>query len=129
MKRMTRDALVERLRAHLLTLTDDDHSICLVAAERGIFCRGFARLNSTELREKFHWLEEKAHRPLTTSELKERANQWELSRQQANAVPIACDAEQHDRDQCNGWDGFSDEALARFHQELLGEAIEVVAEP
>jgi len=128
METLTREELIARLRDHLVSLTDEDHSICQVAAERGIFCRGFARLSSTELREKYRWLEEKAHRRLTTDELRERANVWELARQQVTNTPIACDAEQHDRDQCTGWDGLSNPQLAHFLHELTGDEVEVTAE-
>jgi hypothetical protein len=34
---------IARLREALVRLTDDDHSLCQVAGERGIFCHGFRR--------------------------------------------------------------------------------------
>jgi hypothetical protein len=34
---------IARLREALVKLTDDDHSLCQVAGERGIFCHGFRR--------------------------------------------------------------------------------------
>jgi hypothetical protein len=126
MLKLSRQAAIARLRTHLLQFCDDDHSICQVAAERGIFCHGFARLDSPTLRKDYDWLAEKAHRPLTRKELESKANQWELARQVLHEVSIACDAEQIDRDQCKGWDSFSDAELARHCLELLGEEVEIV---
>lgn len=127
MRTLSRRQVIDRLRDHLLQYCDDDHSICEAAAKMGIFCRGFARLNSTELRERYGWLEDKAQKHLTRPELEERANQWELARQVLHNVSIACDAETVDRDQCLGWDGFTDEQLAKYHEDLLGEAVQISA--
>lgn len=122
---LPRHEIIERLRVKLLELCDDEHSICQVAAKHKIFCQGFGRLDSTELREKYDWLQKKADHRLTRTELEEKANEWELARQIYHDVEIACDAEMHDRDQCTGWDGFSDERLAGFYEELFGEQVSV----
>ena len=129
MDKLTRPQLIERLRDKLISMTDDDHSICEVAAAFGVYCQGFANLTSTELREKFGWLEEKAHKPLTRPQLEERANKWELARQVYHDVELACDAAQIDRDKCTGWDGFSDADLERFCREICGESVEIVGSP
>jgi len=128
MLQLTRSQLIGRLRDLLQPMTDDAHSICEVAAKHGIFCQGFGRLDSSELRSKYKWLEDKAHRPLTRPELEERANTWELARQTYHGVDLACDAETIDHDHCKGWDGHSDEDLALFHLRLSDEAVEVVPE-
>jgi hypothetical protein len=44
----TREAAIAVLRERLLRMTDGEHSICRVAADRGIFCRGFRRWNDHE---------------------------------------------------------------------------------
>jgi hypothetical protein len=126
---LTREQVIDRLRAHLVKLTDEDRSLCQVAKELNIFCHGFARLDSGELRREFEWLEKKAHRPLTRPELEQRAGQWQLARQILHGVTVACDAQMRDHDHCRGWDTFTDLELARFHQELLGEMVEVVVPP
>lgn len=125
---LQRKEIIDRIRARLLELCDDEHSICQVAAKHKIFCQGFSRLDSTALREKYDWLQKKAdHRP-TRPELEGMANEWELARQIYHDVELACDAEQHDRDQCTGWDDFSDEKLATYYQELFGESVKVGAD-
>jgi hypothetical protein len=125
---LQRREVVDRIRTRLLELCDDEHSICQVAAKHKIFCQGFSRLDSAELREKYDWLQKKADHRLTRSELEGQANEWELARQIYHDVEIACDAEVHDRDQCTGWDGFSDEQLSSYYEELLGESVNVEAD-
>jgi hypothetical protein len=125
LRELTRDEAIRELRAYLVTLVDEEHSICQVAAERNIFCRGFRRLDSTELREKYAWIQEKADHPLTRPELEERANTWELARRNLHDAELACDSELKDRDQCLGWDEFSDARLIELHDELLGERVEI----
>ena len=36
-----------------MTLTDEDHSMCRVATDRGIFCQGFRKLNDADLQKHF----------------------------------------------------------------------------
>jgi hypothetical protein len=76
---LTREQLIDRLRAHLVKLTDEDRPLCQVARELNIYCHGFGRFTSEELRREYAWLEKKAHHPLTRQELEERANQWQLA--------------------------------------------------
>ena len=44
---------IRSLREFLLTLTDEDHSMCRVASDRGIFCQGFRKLDDAGLRKHF----------------------------------------------------------------------------
>jgi len=125
METLGREEAIERIRVRLLELCDDEHSICQVAAKHKIFCQGFRRLSSEEFREKYDWLQEKSAKRPTRPELEEKANQWELARQIYHGVEIACDAEMHDRDQCTGWDGFSNEKLSKYYEELFGDKVTV----
>jgi L-iditol 2-dehydrogenase len=43
MRTLTRNQIIDALRAKFLTLVDDEHSICDVAARLHIFCGGFAQ--------------------------------------------------------------------------------------
>ncbi len=78
---VSREELVERLRLALAELTDQETSICKAAAERGIFCRGFARYNDQQLRRKYDWIVRK--RPgMTRADLEQVANDWQLAQQE-----------------------------------------------
>jgi hypothetical protein len=121
---VSRSYAIRRLRDHLVALTDDDHSMCRVAAEKGILCRGFARFSDEELRKRFSTLT--ARRPgMNRWQLEAMANQWELARQIVDRVPIACDAQAIEHDTCKGWDDFSNDDLGRFCADLLGMQVVV----
>lgn len=122
--RVSRNAAIALIRAALLELVDDDHSMCQVAAERGIFCRGFCRYSDEELRRRYWWL---AGPGLTRKQIEQRANLWQLARQLYHDLPLACDVQQRDRDACNGWDGFSNEFLTQFCRKLTGRELEITS--
>ena len=125
MKSLKRNFVIDRLRKHLMSMTDQEHSICEVAARRGIFCRGFRNLSTPQLRKKFDWIT--SHRPgIQRAELDDLINEYQLARQSVLSVPFACDAAQRDRDACVGWDEFTEDDLARFYKAWYGEEIEVL---
>lgn len=124
-ERIARSTAIRRLRDVLVLMTDEDHSICRIAAERGIFCRGFKRYDDDELRQRYAWLVNRDPN-IGRNRLEDLADRWQLARQVFDDVPIACDAQQIEHDTCGGWDEFSDEDLARFCRELLHENVIVV---
>lgn len=115
---------IRSLRKFLLTLTDEDHSMCRVATDRGIFCQGFRKLDDGNLKKHFAGIVER--RPgVNRWQLEALGNQWELARQTVNGLPLACDVEQKEHGTCGGWDDFSNEDLARYCAELLGQDVVV----
>jgi hypothetical protein len=118
-KEITRAEAVGRLRYELKRLTDDEHSMCQVAAKKGIFCHGFARFSDEELRKRFAGIV-RSRPKVNRWQLEELANRWELARQIVQGVALACDAQTRDHDTCRGWDDFSNEEIARFCSDLLG---------
>ena len=130
-KKLTRDEAIAALREKLLTLVDDEHSICEVATRRGIFCGGFAQWSAGELRKRHDWIV--AGRPgVKRPELEDLANRWQLARQRVLGTALACDtqADEHERHHvCRGWRDFPDERLERFCRELLADEIEIVPPP
>jgi hypothetical protein len=117
-----RSEAVNLLRTELLKHTDSETSLCKFAAERGVFCKGFARYGDGELRRKYNWITKR--RPdMSRAELEEIANRWQLARQEVDDLPIACDVQRREHDMCNGWDDFSNEALSQFYTELTGKKI------
>jgi hypothetical protein len=125
MQTITRQRSIDALREKLLTLTDADHSICEVAAEKCIFCRGFAQWTFDELKRRYWWIADP--RPgITRPELERLANIWQVARQQVFGTQLACDSQTLEHDTCRGFDDFSNAELGRFHAELLGAAVRVV---
>jgi len=126
-KRIPRTQAIADLRAALLELVDDEHSICEVAAERGIFCGGFSQWTFHELKKQYPTIVRSRPR-LTPKQLKELANRWQLVRKEVLGTDLACDTqlEEHRFQTCKGWNEWPNEDLARFHFELCGEEVEVV---
>ncbi len=121
---ISRQELVERLRVLLRDFADQETSICKVAAQKGIFCRGFRRYGDGELRRKYSWIVRK--RPeLSRDDLEKIANDWQLAQQQVYDVGFACDVQTRLHDTCGGWDDFSNGDLARFYVELTGREVTI----
>jgi hypothetical protein len=114
---------VGRLRTALLALTDEEHSLCAVAAEKGIFCMGFRRFDDREFQRRFRdTLGYSTH--LDRAEMEKLANVWELAEQIRLRVRLACDAQTRSRGgHCRGWEEFSNGELARFCADILGKSI------
>ena len=128
MKTLTRRAAIAALRSRLSELADDEHSVCEVAARKGIYCHGFSQWSFEELKDRYWWLVDQ--RPgISRAELERLANIWQLGRQALFGTKSACDTQSLEHDTCKGWDEWDDEALARFVQELLGEPVAVVPNP
>ena len=129
-RHLTRDEAIGDLRRAVERLQDDEHSICRIAAERKMFCHGFAQWTSGELRARYPQIVRSRPR-ITRKELEDLANRWQLARQRVTGEPTACDVQQHERNyaQCRGWDDFSDAELAAYHLELCGEEVAVERPP
>ena len=97
--------------------SDGETSMCKLAAERGIFCNGFARYGDGELRRAYDWIAQK-DATATREELEELANRWQIARSEVREMPLACDVQQREHDACRGWDEFTNEQLAAFVREV-----------
>ncbi len=121
----TRSEAIGKLRDALVKLTDDDHCLCQVAGERGIFCHGFRRWSDREFDRRWRKaIGRSTH--LSRPQMEEYANLWELAEQIRRNVTLACDAQCLERGACRGWDEFSNADLSRFCSDVLGKDIEVV---
>ena len=116
---MTRGEAIRGIRARLLDMVDDGHSMCQVATEKGVYCRGFRRLSDEEMKHRYNWLLRR-NPGMSRAELEDLANRWQLARQIVDQVPISCDAQALEHDTCEGWDTFDDETIARYYKELIG---------
>lgn len=127
MKTCSRQQAIDDLRSALIEIAGDEHSICLVAKEQGLFCHGFAQWKLHELKEKYGQIT-KSHPHPTREEMEDFADRWQMARQFAKGEGLACDLQLcEDKFQtCKGWDEFSDEELARFHTEICGSDVEIV---
>ena len=115
---MSRAEAIRRLREALVAMTDDEHSMCKVASQKGIYCHGFRRLTDEQFRERYDWLV-KRNPKASRQEIEILANRWQLARQIVDRVPISCDAQLKEHDTCDGWNEFTNEEIERFCREIL----------
>lgn len=127
LRTLTREEAIGDLRKAIESLQDDQHSICQIAAERNLFCRGFAQWSFSELRSRYPQIT-RSRPHISRQRLEELANRWQVARQWATEKPTACDVQQHERcfQQCRGWDEWSDADLEVFHTEMCGENVQIV---
>ena len=125
--KLTREEVIDRLRSAMQGWQDDEHSLCQVAAEKGLFCRGFAQWKFGELKERYPQIV-RSRPALTRDELEELANRWQLARQAVTGERTSCDVQRHEEhfQQCQGWDQFDDRQLELFHEEICEEPVEIV---
>jgi hypothetical protein len=124
-RQIDRTTAIRELRAQLMAMTDDNTSMCQIAAERGIFCHGFKQYSDEELREKFDWITRR-NPNLSRRDLERMANLWQISRQVMDGVPFSCDAQTIEHDTCMGWDSFSNDELQKHFREILRQEVNVV---
>ncbi len=127
MKTLPRSQAIHDIRSSLMNLVDDEHSMCEVAARLHIFCGGFAQWTFRELKQLYPTIVRSRPR-ITRKQLEELANRWQVARQTARGTAIACDTQMHEREElqvCCGWDEFSNEQLALFYAQILGEEVSV----
>ena len=121
----SRQTAIAELRLCLDRLSDGEHSTCQIAAERGIFCRGFRQWDDHEFHRRWKAvLGESTH--LTRPQIELLADLWQLSEQIEQKVRVSCDVQSGAPGACGGWQEFSNEFLARFCAELLGREVVVV---
>ena len=121
----SRTEAISHLRAYFLRMTDEDKSLCRVATERGIFCRGFRRWSVPEFDRRWRaFIGRSTH--LSRPQMEEYANVWQLTEQVARGVSLACDAAGAGPAPCRGWNEFSNAVLGLFCADLLGTNVEVV---
>lgn len=120
----SRQEAISELRRSLLKLTNEEHSMCQVAAERGIFCRGFQRWHDAEFDKRWKGLLGRSTH-LSRAQMEQLANIWQLSEQIRHRVALSCDAQTIAHGACRGWDEFGNDAIARFCSDILGKNVVV----
>jgi hypothetical protein len=123
-EKLSRPQAIETMRQKLLKMTDQDHCVCAVVGELGIFCRGFKATSDKELRNRYHWISRR--RPNAPREqIEELANLYHLGRQEVTGAAICCDLETREHAGCDGWNNFNNRQLEEFYLALTGEQAEI----
>lgn len=119
---LSRQELIGALRGELARRANGEMSICRLAAERGLFCKGFQRYSDEELRQRYGWIVRR-NPSISREQLEVIADEWQMARQEVDQLPTCCDVQQIEHDACGGWADFSAEDLARFFLELTGRRV------
>jgi hypothetical protein len=121
---ITREAAVGRIRIRLIAMKEEGKSMCQIAAEKNVLCRGLHRDTTEELRRRY--ADKIPNGPnRCRSQLEQLANAWQLWRQRREGTPLCCDVQYLFYETCRAWDDFTNEELARFCLELTGENVSV----
>jgi hypothetical protein len=119
---ITREAAIGRIRIRLIAMKEEGKSMCQIAAEKNVLCRGFHRDTADELR--WRYADKIPYAPnLCRSELEQIANAWQLERQRSEGTLLCCDVQSMYYETCRAWDDFTNDELARFCLELTGENV------
>jgi hypothetical protein len=120
-----RSEAITRLREKLAGSLDGDRSMCAIAAENGIFCRGFDRWNDHEFDRRWRdHIGRSSH--LTRRQMERYADLFAEAERVRCGASIACDAFAARPGPCRGWNEFSNSELAQFCSDLLGDDLIVV---
>jgi hypothetical protein len=124
MRTISRSQAIANLRRELLKLVDEEHSLCLVAARRGLICNGLGRWSTAELVRRLPWRTPSA--APERAEVERLANDWLSAFQDRPSGRLPCDPAPGRASLCAGWEEFYEGELARFHREMCGEEVRVV---
>lgn len=126
MKMMKRQQVIDQLRAVYSAMTDETRSMCAVAAELGIFCKGTRDLTDQEVSDRYARFA-RTRPGATRKELEYLGNQWQLAQQQLLGESLCCDVQELRRETCAGWSGFTNRDLERFYFEVTGQSVQVTS--
>ena len=127
MTTISRERAISRIRERLIEMIEPGKSMCQIAAEKKILCRGFDREPEDALR--WRYAEKVPAAPyLPIAEVRARANMWQLEEQNKEGVLLACDFQYRYYETCRAWDDFTNDELAQYCHELTGETVKVLGE-
>ena len=118
-------ARAKRVRDFLQSNRGEDETTCQTAARLGIFCRGYQRWTTEELRGQYPWLAKRLPPDVSREELLKLIVAWDGARMLAQKAPTTCDAKGMDHDGCLGFDQFNNEALKRLFPQLFQREDEI----
>lgn len=126
MKELTRSQAINALRETLVAVAGDDHSICQVAKEKDLFCRGLAQWKLHELKARYPQIA-RSRPHISRDRMEDLADRWQMARQFVLDEELSCDVQMKEGKYrtCKGWDEFGDDELQEFHRELCGEEIRI----
>lgn len=122
----SREEALKRIRDFLVANTREDETTCQAAARAGIFCRGYDKWTTEQLRELYPWLAKKMPGDTPREEFLKLITAWDGARMLVHkGAATTCDVHSMDRDVCLGFDRFSNKNLKRMFPQLFQEDDEI----
>jgi hypothetical protein len=121
----TREQALQRIRDFLAAQAKPDETTCQTAARQGVFCHGYDRWTSEQLRDLYPWLAKKMPKDTPREDFMKLIVAWDGARQLAHHAPTTCDVKAMDHEGCLGFDRFSDAQLMRMFPQLFTKQDEI----
>lgn len=123
----TREQALKRIRRFLATQRRGDETTCQTAARLGIFCRGYDRWSTDQLRRLYPTIAQQLPPDASRDELLELIQVWDKARLILTRAPTTCDAKALDNEGCLGFDRFSNEQLKRLFPRLFRKSDRIIS--
>jgi len=114
-----REQALQRIREFLVNQTRPDETTCQTAARLGVFCHGYERWTTEQLRHLYPWLAKKMPAATPRDEFLKLIVAWDSGRQLVHNAPTTCDVKAMDHEGCLGFDRFSNDQLKRMFPQLF----------
>lgn len=115
----SRDEALNKIRQYLVTNTREDETTCQTAARMGVFCHGYDKWTTEQLRQLYPWLAKKMPPETPREEFLKLIVAWDSARQLVNKTPTTCDTKALDHEGCLGFDRFSNQQLKRMFPQVF----------
>ena len=123
----TRQDALNRVRQFLRSQQQTDETTCQAAARLGIFCHGYDKWSTEQLREIYPWLARKLPADAPREPLLNLIVAWDGARTLVHKVDTTCDVHSKDRDACLGFDRYDSDSLKRLFPQLFQPDDEISA--
>lgn len=115
-----REQALQRIRDFLVKSTRPDETTCQAAARLGVFCHGYDKWTTEQLRQLYPWLAKKMPAETPREEFLKLVVAWDGARQLVHkGAATTCDVKAIDHEGCLGFDRFSNEQLKRMFPQLF----------
>ena len=121
----TREVALKRIREFLVKNTREEETTCQAVARMGIFCHGYDKWTTEQLRQFYPWLAKKMPAETPREEFLKLIVAWDGARMLVHhGVATTCDVKALDHEGCLGFDRFGNDQLKRMFPQLFQPADE-----
>ena len=115
----TREQALDRIRKYLAAQRRGHETTCQTVARLGIFCHGYDRWSTPQLRALYPWLGKRVPAETPREDLLELVAAWDESRMIFHRALTTCDAKVMEQEGCLGFDRFTNQQIKRAFPQLF----------